>query len=570
MNLPDHFSVTVRNYKCFGDEEAGFDTIRPVNVIIGRNNSGKSTLLEVVGQLVRPSNAFQVLGHRGATPEVFLEHAATEQQLRSIFSENASGGGIPANNHWAYGRKWVGALVKYKLEPSGAHTFVSLNPPFQHTQERDQHEKKLGARMVNPLSGKVFKHLLAERDVGPEGDSSEMNVAPNGLGATNIIQHFVNDTTLPRELVEQRLLNELNGICAPDSRADRLLVQRIREQNVWEVYLDEPTKGHVPLSHTGSGFKTVILVLVYLHLLPHLENKDIGDYIFAFEELENNMHPALQRRLLSYLRSFAAKHGCLFFLTTHSNVVIDAFSRDDSAQVVHVTHGGQQASATRVQTYIQNRGILDDLDVRASDLLQANGVIWVEGPSDRLYLNRWIELWTNGELKESVDYQCVFYGGRLLAHFSAEDPDLPSEGALLLRLNRNAAILMDSDKRSPSAKVNKTKRRIAAEISHMGGIAWITHGREVENYLPQEALAEALEVSSIPPVDQFEDFAAYLKTYASQAQARAYKRGKVEFAASICPLIQREHLLAVGGLPKRLEELCTRIRQWNNIDSSGA
>lgn len=30
---------------------------------------------------------------------------------------------------------------------------------------------------------------------------------------------------------------------------------------------------------------------------------------------------------------------------------------------------------------------LDDLGVKASDLLQANGIIWVEGPSDRAYIH---------------------------------------------------------------------------------------------------------------------------------------------------------------------------------------
>ena len=33
--------------------------------------------------------------------------------------------------------------------------------------------------------------------------------------------------------------------------------------------------------------------------------------------------------------------------------------------------------------------MLNDLDVRASDLLQSNGIIWVEGPSDRIYIKRW-------------------------------------------------------------------------------------------------------------------------------------------------------------------------------------
>jgi hypothetical protein len=31
----DNFSVRIKNFKCFGNEEQGFDTIKPINIIIG-------------------------------------------------------------------------------------------------------------------------------------------------------------------------------------------------------------------------------------------------------------------------------------------------------------------------------------------------------------------------------------------------------------------------------------------------------------------------------------------------------------------------------------------------------
>ena len=52
-------SIYFKGYSCFKKDWAGFDTIKPVNVIIGRNNSGKSHLLDLVealckGRTVRP------------------------------------------------------------------------------------------------------------------------------------------------------------------------------------------------------------------------------------------------------------------------------------------------------------------------------------------------------------------------------------------------------------------------------------------------------------------------------------------------------------------------------------
>jgi AAA15 family ATPase/GTPase len=40
-------AIRAKNYKCF-KEETGFDSIRRVNLIIGRNNAGKSSLLDLI------------------------------------------------------------------------------------------------------------------------------------------------------------------------------------------------------------------------------------------------------------------------------------------------------------------------------------------------------------------------------------------------------------------------------------------------------------------------------------------------------------------------------------------
>ena len=36
------FELKAKNYKCFGEEPQGFDYLYPINLIIGKNNSGKS------------------------------------------------------------------------------------------------------------------------------------------------------------------------------------------------------------------------------------------------------------------------------------------------------------------------------------------------------------------------------------------------------------------------------------------------------------------------------------------------------------------------------------------------
>jgi len=222
----------------------------------------------------------------------------------------------------------------------------------------------------------------------------------------------------------------------------------------------------------------------------HLDGIPIDRCDFAFEELENNLHPALQRQLLFYLRERAVADGARFFLTTHSSVAIDVFANDISANIVHVKHDGARASVRTVATRALHRGILTDLDARASDLLQSNCIVWLEGPSDRRYFNRWVELWTAGRIREGAHYQCEFYGGALLSHLSATENDTAAADAFVdvLNVNRNAILMIDSDKSSESQSINATKRRVSAELESAGGFAWITQGREIENYLPVSTL----------------------------------------------------------------------------------
>ena len=336
------------------------------------------------------------------------------------------------------------------------------------------------------------------------------------------------------------------------------------EDGKWEVYLEELNKGRVSLSHTGSGLKTILLVLVNIYLVPAKDGKQpLSKFLYGFEELENNLHPALQRRLLLYLRDKAVREKCRFSLTTHSSVAIDLFAQDDQAQIIHVTHDGDCGCARRVTTYVENRGILDDLDVRASDLLQSNEVVWLEGPSDRLYFNRWVTHWSCGKLEEGSHYQCVFYGGRLLAHLSASDLDVDSKEVIkILQVNRNALLLLDSDRKYEDDSVNSTKSRLIQEIEAIDGIAWVTKGAEIENYIPLEALNSRYGTSKRPILAPYQEFSDYLDAIQPN-EGTKFLRNKVLFAERMLPYITKTAMEKTLDLGEMVERVCSTIRRWN-------
>lgn len=553
----ENVSVQIGTYKCFGPDPHGYERIMPINLIIGRNNAGKSAMLDLIDYLTQPKD-LSALSHRGVAPRILVSDTVSEAVLRTVFPAGLGGGPIHGD-HWVFGSQWIGKRMTVEVRPNVIE-FVSIEPAFGFMGAQD-YEKRLAERKGNPFSGFVFRRLQAERDIVPEPDTDSLDIAANGRGLTNAFQNFINKASLPSDLIEKLLLGELNRIFEPDATFTDITVQKLNTGN-WELYIEEAEKGRVSLTHSGSGIKTILLLLAFLHLVPVIQNVSPSQYLFGFEELENYLHPAIQRRLLLYLREKAVEVGFRVFLTTHSSVAIDLFASDDRAQILHVTHDGRCASVKRTITYVDNRGILDDLDIRASDLLQANGIVWLEGPSDRLYFNRWIDLWSDGKIKEGAHYQCVYYGGRLLAHLSANDPQIdPDETVKILKVNRNAILLIDSDQKKEGEPINQTKKRLLSEIEGVGGIGWVTVGKEIENYIPKAAIGALYGSATAPDCGRYEHFADYLDRF-RKGEGLKYSRNKVLFAERVTPRITKENM-ATLDLNQRLEEVCKRIKAWN-------
>ncbi len=397
MTQPDDLYVEngykIANYMCFGPDPQGFDCIKPINVIVGRNNAGKSGLLDLIKIVTRARNERPFTngpnGTPGHRPTVLITSRLKQSAVEANFSKDVL-------ETYGDGRAIAVRFVDRRItvaRDANIDKLVAIDPlspedrKFLVEPQFEGFRERLCLAVQNNLGVRQFFHLQAERDVRPEPrrerpyyDGADP-IRPDGDSCTTLIRAVSRFRRFDHKLVNVEMRDALNEILGEDAHCTRIDFVQESDDGDYELILHEPHKDRVPLSKSGSGIKTIVLVLAYLILIPAIRAQP-KDCVFAFDELESCLHPALLRRLLRYIVNRRMKDGFTLFLTTHSPTTINIFARDEDAQIVHVAHNGQSSSVKTVITPSDNRNILDHLEVRASDLLQANCVVWVEGPSD--------------------------------------------------------------------------------------------------------------------------------------------------------------------------------------------
>ena len=551
-------SFLFRNFKGFSDQPGKPIVFAPISLLVGRNNSGKSAVIDALDiVLSNGKNARSAHSRSGTQYSIEIGSVLTEQSLRPVFHENTSSAEVPAQNHWEFGSRFIGAKLVRSYGPSWHPNWVSGPNLASISEGRKEFFAQEIMKAAPTPAGLLFR-IAAERNVVPEKEATPEPVKPDGTGLTNLIRAFLYNSDLPMLEVEKSLLDDLNTIYLGDAKFTRILARR-HGTGHWELYLQEENGQPIQLSESGSSLKTIFIILATLRLNPIVapESK-LDNNLFCVEEPENNLHPSLLRRLLEFLAHRSVETNSSLVITTHSSAAIDWATRRDDANTYHIRRNVNGGSISEASEYLALRDLLQDLDIRASEILQANGVIWVEGPSDRLYVRRWLEIASQHSLQEGVHYSIMFYGGKLLSHLSALPPDEADQAISLLRLNRNLVVLIDSDRRRLKsgkfrADLNVTKRRIIREAKTVNGYVWITEGKEIENYLSRRIISE-LSDGTVNGIGKFESVPDKLNKYSGDKVSLAHLTAEMT----------DETDLDVLDLRSRVAELVNCVKSWNS------
>ena len=360
----------VKNFKSIS--EIGID-IGNFNILVGKNNTGKSTILDAIEIFLKElkSDGDPLDDHvwpRGICDATPIEFTA----LFKVYRDDVREGVKRAERiHDLNTKGWMIVSVSRTMTPEKRWTSPQLSFTSSLTVELSNEQKE---RLRSQLLSRLQSLLTEPKRIDVIRGQIQSSTSRRGLRGTLIpdstlaqIKKWKNSrktADLTRFIELNKLLNQLTG-----QEWD------LRQEGEHLCVFDEGYS--IDICALGGGIQEMVYLAFQL-----IDSPDI----IMIEEPEAHAHPEQTKRILNVLRKLSSEKTIL--VTTHSTIFADS---TNFSEILHVTNESGYTSCLKIDDE-DFPNIAYDLGIEPSDIFMTSKIVFVEGPCDKMVIESWASM----------------------------------------------------------------------------------------------------------------------------------------------------------------------------------
>jgi len=354
-------SLDIKNYRNL--KELKINSLARVNLITGRNNTGKSSLLEAIAIYANNldiSPIYQLLENRGE--KIIQPNKDIVETNINLFSSMFTGRKVTFDNENAISINASGndllriqfAKYREKTETDANGNTVNLK---QVVKETDNHFQSQDLKIGLTVSyGKETLVLLLDHN------PFQLGYTPN-LSKHNIqfIRPWEINTTFNGTLFDRIILTDKEKyvvdalkIIEPDTEKIAFIADNTGDRKAVVKLSSVPEV--LPLKSMGDGINWILTIILAL------VNADNG--FLLVDELENGLHYTVQEQLWNIIFMLAQRLNVQVFVTTHDDDCIRGFEN-----ILNSPDNSLDGKLIRLDN---KNGIIKQIEFNAKELQIAN------------------------------------------------------------------------------------------------------------------------------------------------------------------------------------------------------
>jgi hypothetical protein len=386
--------LKIENYKSFGDS-GWIDFSEGFNIVVGKNSSGKTALLEAL-RLTRasPRPHLSISRSRGEPldpqSKFLVEAVLSGDELRKGILNQDAYFPVPSG---VDARKFIedalGSNQTFSMTVGAGQSIHSTKYPSHGLFQEGRQAWSAHVRPQPDKQSYIVVNVLADRNDSLAAlfkfttdhklyvfKAERLNIGEIAFGEQSVLAEDAGN--LPRVLQWlmtnptkfERYNRHVNQIFPYIKRVSVFPKGNNLEIRLWWVDVDTEREDlAVPLQESGTGVSQVLGILFVVMTI------DKGTIVI--DEPNTFLHPGAAKTLIEILAQY--KHQ--YIISTHSPEIITAAN---PAALFIVRWSGGDSTVERVErvTMLEQREILSELGVSASDVFGADQIVWVEGATE--------------------------------------------------------------------------------------------------------------------------------------------------------------------------------------------